>query len=641
MISAAVDRVIRQGLEAAIPDSTMTVSAWAETYRTVDRGARKGRWSNDTVPYLTEIMDVFTDPRVREIVFQKPSQSGGSEAIMNMIGRTIHLEPTEIAYVGEKEDKAKAWTQESFDATVRTTEVLRNLVRTEAEFNNQKLKVFPGGQLVIVWASSPAELSSRPLQYIFFDEKAAYVPTKEGDAVKLGEARTKTYSGVEKIVKVSSPRNAEDESDIEKDFLRGDQREFYVPCPHCDEYQTLKWKNLKWDDGADPWPFMVCDVNGCMIENDDQSDMLAKGRWIAAEQFNSVASFKINQLYSPFVPWRQMVKDFLDAKHSGSLSELQVWTNTALGEPWKPEEKIEYADLQLSREAYAAPVPAGVLVLTAAVDVQNDRLEASVVGWGRQHESWAIDYRVIEGSPGLPDVWDALTDYLTQNFEGELYAPGSADGLFRIKTVCIDAGDGNYSQQVYRFVHANRGRKWLAIKGSSVLSAPLISKPSLVGKNPKVRLYSIGVTTAKDQVFAYLRIKEPGPGFCHFPADDRYDDAYLRQLCSEKKVSRFRMGRQTFVYEKVSPNARNEALDLFVYNIAARAILNPNYEAIARRRLVHDPVASAPKEERESVAATARAAAVGAQNGTSSEVEKDATPVRKVRKIRSFRSSRF
>jgi len=99
-----------------------------------------------------------------------------------------------------------------------------------------------------------------------------------------------------------------------------------------------------------------------------------------------------------------------------------------------------------------------------------------------------------------------------------------------------------------------------------------------------VRLYLIGTNAAKDEIFEFLRVPEPGmPGFCHFPADDRYDDAYLRQLCSERKVPRFRMGRETWVYEKISPGVRNEALDVRVYATAARAILNPNYESIAAR----------------------------------------------------------
>lgn len=572
-IAATTRRAITEGLRLAIPDGSLSISRWAAEHRVVDRGARPGRWSNDTVPFLTEIMDCVTDHGVREIVFMKSSQVGGSELAVNIIGYYIHIDPTQIAYVAEKEDKAKAWTVESFDTTVRKTEVLKRLIRTASEDNNQNAKRFPGGMLAILWATSPAELSSRPVQVLIFDECDAYKPTNEGDVIKLGEARTKTYSGYEKIIKISSPRLA-DTSEIEKSYLKGDRREFYVPCPSCDEFQTLKWANVKWDDGDPGSAFMVCTGCGVVIEDDDKQDMLLKGVWRSGAEFNGTASFKINQLYSPFVPWSRMVIDFLEAKKFKST--LQVWTNTALGESWKPEERIDYADIELNREDYSAQVPSGVLVLTAGVDVQGDRLECEIVGWGRDHESWSIDYRVFNGDPAGVDVWEELADYLTGVFDGET-------ANFRVQCACIDSG--YHTNQVYRFCKANSGRRWFAIKGMGEPGKPMINKPTWAGKNPKVRLYSIGTNAAKDEVFSFLQVLEPGPGYCHFPATPNYDDAYLKQLCSEKKVSRFRMGREYHVYEKVSANIRNEALDLRVYNTAARAILNPNYEAIARRRI--------------------------------------------------------
>jgi phage terminase large subunit GpA-like protein len=239
--SASTAKAIQTGVELAIPDE-MSTPAWAETYRFVDRGARKGKWSNETVPFVTEIMACADDPAVREIVYQKPSQVAGSEVVNNIIGKRIQLAPTEIIYCAEKEDKAKAWTQESFDAMVRVTPTLRSLISDASEDNNQKVKRFAGGGLYIVWASSPAELSSRPAQIVIFDEKAAYQPTKEGDAVKLGQARQKTYDGEELTVFISTPRRCdcgvgETCGDITHDYERGDQREYYVPCPHCESFR--------------------------------------------------------------------------------------------------------------------------------------------------------------------------------------------------------------------------------------------------------------------------------------------------------------------------------------------------------------------------------------------------------------------
>lgn len=589
-MTAALAKVsLHEAFRRAIPDGSGTVSAWAESKRVVDRGARKGKWLNRTVPFAVEIMDAFTDDGIREIVFQKPSQVAGSEILANVVGYYMDVEPTEIAYVAEKEDKAKAWTVESFDAMVRTTEALRRIVKRSAEDNNQNVKRFPGGQLFILWATSPAELSSRPIQVLLFDEKAAYAPTKEGDAVKLGEARTKTYDGYEKIGKISSPRLAGDDADIEADFLRGDKRQYWVPCPSCDELQLLEWKNCHWDDDPD-LAYMVCVHCGVQLEYEDLQEMLERGKWIKdvdlAKPFwpehpadPEVASFKINQLYSPFVHWSRMVKDFLEAKKKGPGStQMQTWVNTSLGEPWRPYERIEYADLSLNREDYEAECPAGVLVLTAGVDVQGDRLEYEIVGWGRDDESWSIEIGVLDGDPGTWDVWEELTEKLRREFIGER-------GIMRVQCAFIDSG--YHAQQVYRFAKANASRRWYACKGFGDPTKPIISKATWVGSNPKVRMIPVGTNAAKDDVFSKLKITEPGPGYCHFPQRPEYDDAYLKQLCAEKKVLRARMGQTYYVYEKLTPTIRNEALDCRVYATAARVKLNPNYEAIARRRLNH------------------------------------------------------
>lgn len=564
-----LSRVFKTGLAAAIPKGGLSISEWAATYRYVSpqRTARPGLWSNDVVPFAAGVMDAVLEPDIQKIVFMKSSQVAGTEILINILCYFIHIDPSLMLYIAETEDKARDWTGEAFDPTITESPVLRERLRDatsgKSADNNQRIKRFAGGQLTIGWASSPAQLSSRPARIIAFDEVDAFKPTSEGDPVKLAEARTKTFMESRKIILNSSPRNAET-SIIEREYLAGDQREYYVPCPHCDEYQTLRWANVKWDD--DPREaYYVCDVSGCVIEHEEKLGMIALGRWIAGKPRNGTASFRINEIYSPFTTWGDMAADFLQAKKHPET--LRVFVNTRLGETWKQEERIEYADLQISREEYEAEVPAGVKLLTAGVDVQGDRLEAEIVGWGQDLESWSIDRRVIYGDPGQQEVWQELKDYLTQTWTGET-------GDFTLAGAAIDTG-GHHTSQVYRFCHANKGRRFFAIKGSSDPFAPLIARQGYAGKNPKVRLFSIGTNAGKDEVFSFLKVSEPGPGFCHYPADDRYDEDYLRQLCSEKKVPKIRSGREYWIYEKVSPSARNEALDIRVYAIAAREILNP------------------------------------------------------------------
>jgi phage terminase large subunit GpA-like protein len=611
--SATALKAVQTGVELAIPDE-MSTPMWAETYRFVDRGSRKGKWSNDTQPMLTEIMACADDPAIREIVVQKPVQWGGSEVANNIFGKRIHLAPTDMAYVAEKEDKATAWTQESFDSMVRVTPELNRLIRKEPEFNNQKFKGYTGGGLYILWATSPAELSSRPLQLIVFDEKAAYKPTKEGDPVKLGQARQTTYEGEELTVFISTPRRcdcAQGETcgDITHDYERGDQREYYIPCPHCDEFQTLKFGGkdcdfgLKWDPETPETPYYLCEHCHAVVEEFDREEMLVRGYWRASKPFNGIASFKSNQLYSPFVSWGKIVVEFLDAKTSSA--KLEVFTNTVLGDVWKPVEQIEYEQLAWNVEAYPVAVPFGVLVLTAAVDIQKDRIEVEIVGWGKDHESWSIAYKVFYGSPGiemsddddeevaedddegLTSVWKDLEDFLMSSFVGE------GGKVFRVQCAAIDSG--YLSRLVYKFCRKHRKKRWFAVKGMSDPFKPLLSKPTLQGRNPKVQMFPIGTNAAKDEVFANLNVVKPGPGYCHFPDVQPYnEDAHMKMFASEKMVTHTRGGRTYRVYEKVGANVRNEALDLRVYNIAARTILNPNYELIAKRRLQHTEVADQP-----------------------------------------------
>lgn len=603
---------VKQGIELAIPHE-MSTPEWAETFRVVDRGARKGRWSNETVPFLTEIMAVADDPMVREIILQKSSQVGGSEIINNIIGKRIHQDPAEMMYCAETEDKAKAWMIESFDSMVRVTPELARLISDASEDNNQKVKRFPGGGLYNAWATSPTPLSSRPVRDLYFDEKAAYGPTREGDPVKLGQARQKTYDGEELTVFISTPRRcdcsaSETCGDISHDYERGDQREYYVPCPHCDEFQTLKFGGkdvpygLKWDEDAPELPFYLCEHCACQIEEFDREDMLLKGYWRAAKPFNGVASFKINQIYSPFVSWGRMIVDFLEAKRS--MAKLEVFTNTVFGEVWKPVEQVKYELLALNIELYPAHVPPGVLVLTAGVDVQKTRLEAEIVGWGKDNESWSIDYRVFEGDTGteltetddldlelepLSSVWADLEEYLTGSFIG------LGSQAFRVQCAGIDSGYN--TQRVYQFCKKHEKKRWFAVKGMSDPFKPMLSKPSIVGRNPKVRLFPIGTNAAKDEVYSALRVEKPGPGYCHFPDLPHYDEDHWKQLCSERMTTHTRGGRTYRIYEKVGASVRNEALDIRCYATVARAILNPNYEAIARNRLKHAEVVDRPADD--------------------------------------------
>lgn len=586
-------KAISEGLELAIPRGGVKISSWAEKYRYVSslRSAdRAGYWRNSLVPYLVEIMDTVIEPDVRKVVFQKSSQVAGTEFLVNVLAFYMHQDPCPMMYVGETEDKAKSFKSEAFDPTIAESPELRrcliDLSGTGRDDNQRGLK-FRGGQLTIAHATSPAELSSRPVKILAIDETDRMKSTREGDPIKIVEARTKTFRDSKKILLVSSPADKET-SIIEREYLMGDQREFYVPCPHCGEFQTLKWGGpdanfgVKFDHEMPEDAMYLCEHCQTLIEHDEKPDMLAAGKWIASAPFRGTASFKINELCSPFTTWGDMAEDFLQAKKHRDT--LRVFINTRLGETWVEDgEKIDDSSLRMNREEYAFEVPDGVQFLTAGIDVQGDRLECEVVGWGANCENWSIDYRVIHGSPSMPDVWNELSDHLKRAWEG-------SRGEFRVKIACIDSG-GHHTNEVYRFCREAKrtGKRWYAVKGSSIYGKPIISKPTTIQPG-YLKLFVIGTDAAKDEIFGFFQVErpvdgEPTPGYCHFP--ESYGDDHFKQLASEKKVPKYRAGRAIWVYEKISesPNWRNEALDCRVYATAAREIVNPRSDRRAKRQL--------------------------------------------------------
>jgi phage terminase large subunit GpA-like protein len=585
--NSIVTEIFFRAARAAIPDVGITVSQWADKYRVLsaERSARPGRWSTDLVPYTREIMDACSDSATWKVIFVKPNQIAGTEIANNVIGHRMDAKPSSVLYSCETEDKAKAWSVECLAPMIRDTPALANKVhdpRTRDSGNTIKSKKYPGGHLAIGWATSPSTASSRPREVVILDEYDAFKPTSEGDYGELAALRTDTFE--DKLIFIAStPRNRLENpegvavdaprfSPIEREFQESDRRFYHVACPHCREYQKLEWDRVKWDDEPQ-LAWYVC-VNGCVIEEEEKTDMLARGKWIAEAPFRGIAGFFLNKLYSPFVTWGECADKYVKAKRSGDPEKMRVWINTTLAQGYEADETpIETNDLVSRREDYYRLVPNGVLIITCGVDVQGNRLELEIVGWGLNNESWSLDYIVILGDPALDEVWLKLRDeVLLREFVRQ------DDLTMKIWCTCIDSG-GHHTNQVYKFARENSGRRVFAIKGSATPGQPLIGKPTLKGR-PPIKLYIGGTETAKDNFSACLRVTKHGPGFCHFPIDDQaYGEDYFKQILSERPVANKKGVR---VWQKLKTSLRNEALDCRVYARFALAILNPNFRTLAR-----------------------------------------------------------
>jgi phage terminase large subunit GpA-like protein len=526
-------------------------------------------------------MDACSDPNIQEVVVMAGAQLGKTEAILNIIGYHIHHDPSPILVLQPTLDMAQAFSKDRVaSGLIRSTPALRDKVkdpRSRDSGNTTLHKVFPGGALTMVGANSASGLASRPIRLVLCDEVDRY-PTSagtEGDPIQLARKRSATFWN-RKIVMVSTPTN-KGASRIEEAFEQSDQRRFHLPCKHCHHEQVMKWANVRWDDDPEAAAYM-CDGCGVLWSDSDRRWSIRNGTWIAAKPFNGIAGFAINGLCSPWTPLADGVKDFLSVRKNPE--QLRVWTNTYLGETWEDAgEQIDDYDLAERREVIET-IPEDVMFLTCGTDVQDNRLECSIVGWGRDDESWVIEHVTLYGDPSTPQLWSALDSVIFKTYDT---VNGRQMG---IRATCIDSG-GHFTNAVYQYCKKHTGRRVFAIKGVGGEGKPAAGRPSKANV-AKCPLFPIGVDTVKSLLFARMRISEQGAGYIHF--SDRLDEEYFRQLTAEKVVTRFHKGFKKRVFEKI--RARNEALDCMVYSYAAYAILGINVNSMADKIASEEPIKS-------------------------------------------------
>ncbi len=559
------------------PDPLLTVSEWADNHRFLSQraSAEPGAWRTDRTPYLREVMDCLsaTSP-VEKAVFMKGAQVGGTEAGNNWLGYVIDNCPGPMLMVQPTVEMAKRNSKTRIAPLIEESPSLREKVRdprSRDSGNSLLAKEFPGGVVVMAGANSAAGLRSMPVRFLFLDEPDAYPGDVdgEGDPCTLAEARTRTFSR-RKVFYVSTPTLA-GRSRIEREFLESDMRFFEVPCPLCGSYQQLVWEQMKWEEGRPETARYQCAHCDEQFEEHHKNKILPRGQWVPQNPEGKWRGYHISSLYSPlgWFSWKECVEAFTQARKTDEA--MRVFQNTILGLTYADTgEAPDWELLYGRRENYPiGQVPDPVVFLTAGVDVQKDRIELEVVGWGRNLESWSIDYAVLHGDTASDEVWEQLSAVVRQDY-------GRMDGMrLPIRMAAVDTGFR--TQEVYRWVKSQSALRVMAVKGREQ-QATIISQPSTVevtirGKRIRggIKVWPVGVSVAKSELYGWLRRRLPSNleeglpyGWCHFP---QHTEEYFKQLTAESLVSRIVRGYQKYQWEKTRD--RNEALDCRVYNRAA------------------------------------------------------------------------
>ena len=589
---AAILAVWRQHV---IPAPIENIADWSDQFRQIAKGPEKGPWRTSRTPYLREPMTCMSEGSpIERVVMQFATQLGKTEVLYNTILQRIHRSPMDMMIVQPTLSDSKDHSRERFMPTVRRMpEIAERLPRPSSRDESatwQTKSLAGGATLFFAGANSARSLASKPLGLVCCDEIDGYPMDVdgEGDPLTLIGERMSNYSD-RKLLLCSTP-TLRDFSRIEAEYLASDRRRYFVPCPHCGEFQHLEWGSesewgIKWlrDAAGAARPetaVYVCKHCGGTIQEHSKTEMLAAGAWRAeapGAQMGTVAGFHLNKLYSPvgWRSWRWMVAKWLEAREAaqtGDTTKLKSFINTSLAETW--EDQGDRADEHALRRR-AADIPLrqvhwGLYVITMGVDVQGDRLEAYAWAWGRGLERQLVDRAVFYGDPALPETeegspWAALTEWRRMPIH---HASGKP---VQVLGVGIDTG-GHHTQAVYTYVRNHQHSNVLALKGSSQSGRTIIGKPtdqdiSFRGQKMKrgVKLWPVGTDTAKAEIYGRLRIGEPGPGYVHL--SKHLAPEVFEQLTAERIVTRYVKGHPKMEWVKPA-GRRNEALDCAVYALA-------------------------------------------------------------------------
>ena len=593
---ARLNKVVAKAMAGMLPPDDLTVTEWAEKNRrlSAESAAEPGPWRTERTPYLREPMNAWTDPKVRHIVMVAASQVGKSEFLNNCIGYVIDQDPGSILFVHPTTIDAKEYSKLRIAPMIRDCPTLRTKVaevKSRDSGNTILQKTYPGGILTMCGSTEAHALASKPIRYVLGDERDRWATSagNEGDPWGLAMARQTTFYNA-KSGEVSTP-TVKNASAIEASFATGTMERWKSRCPHCGEYHEINWTDIRFDydenliAGHKTYKvqniYYVCPSCACV--STELQMKRAPARWEAENPDayeQGTRSFWLNAFVSQWATWESIILKYLNA--IGNTKKMQVVYNTCFGLLWEDRGDLQDEDsLMARREEYPAELPDGVLVLTAGVDTQDDRMEYEIVGHGSFGETWGVEKGIIMGRPDDDATWDKLDEMV---FDRVLHF-GNGVGL-KMSMSFVDKG-GHFTQDVRMRCRQRIGKHVFCIKGMPGADKPYTAPPKqmkIVVNQVTVGYcwqYQLGVDSGKQIIMDNLAVQTPGQKYCHFPLRDDYGSAYFAGLLSERLVYKTNK-RQPWVWEKIPGHERNEALDCRNYAMAAFKALPKDLDKIAR-----------------------------------------------------------
>lgn len=576
-MTANANQIINHALARAFaPRKHISVSEWSDLNIVLSSkgSSEAGVFRTSRNEILRVPMDCFsTRSAVQDVVVMFPVQLGKTTLSTCVLAYSMMENPSPIGVYLPSSTTTDAWIDQKFNPILENCQILKESMLENSNkqtSNRRNFKDFLGGILFIENASNPVSAKSKTIKILLVDEVdefAAQYTSGDDPLDMLGE-RTITYTSSAKRLYVSTP-TVKGVSRIEYLYNKSTQEHFNIACPNCNTWQYFVFEGFVYSPRNVEHVAYQCKECETLIYEHQKTELFKTARWIAENPKSKIRGFHANAFYYPVglgLNWSQIIERYENVKDGGSSAEMKTFYNSILALPYEDlsMQKVRLSSLEDRAENYPLRIaPQQVGVITAGVDVQQNRLAVQIVGWGERMRCYVLDYFEIFGNPSNPQLWDELTEILNTPIS-------RVDGkILMIQCTAIDTGFKTHD--VYHFVRSRRIKRPMAIKGANTIHADFISKPKPVdvtyrGQSDKfgVNLFHAGVHAIKDEIF--LRIiedtdREPIERAMHFTAD--LPPEYFGGVVSETK------SHKTGRYVKIKGTPRNEPLDTLVYAFVA------------------------------------------------------------------------
>ena len=596
---------------------------WAETYRrmTSEESEMVGKFDTGRTPHLEYVYDCLDNWQIYIVVVMKASQIGWSELTNNFLGKLIHTAPCKIMMAFPGLTLCRNYSREKLQVLINNTKVLRDIINigvVKESFNHFK---FPGGWLKLTTLGSIQSVLSSAIKVIIIEEPSQVKNevANQGDPLELCIGRQKTFNlGQKKIIFGGTPTH-KDFCRVDKAYTQSNQLVFKAVCHECEALHELSFDNLFYDEYPDRY---IDEVYGCY--NPDSAYYLCpacKAEWSFEQKGVNIVNGKnygfydftgnfskgwhpkkehITDKFGFHIP--ELLSSFSDASSYSSLAKKKILAELALA---KGDESL-IKDLKNNNEGlpYASGItaieaeemktfrlnyPEGIapmegLVLTAGVDVQDNRLAMVIRAWGRNNNSWLVLWTEIFGNTAVQEldaygnltgVWGELEAMILKTYD---HASGKG---IRITATSIDSGA--FTELVYkfvkivaerlepegRFIFATKGTRDLRYSDDEIYREPTSSELKDTDDNARknmaekmgVPLYYLGAHRAHEEILIRIARNKntDARSNLYFHNEQSYGQ-YEEQMTSCRKIIDMKSTYGKAVF-KLIPGKRKEAMD--------------------------------------------------------------------------------